>query len=173
MKNNYFISLFFSLLLACNFVSFYGLANSISVSEDGKILIENAFVRATIPGTSISSAYMEIENKSAATITLISINSKASSRIEIHQHTMLDGMMRMRKLDTIDIKPKERVKLQPSGLHLMLFNVAPPLKAQENIELILSFSNKQSIAMQLPVYSPEQEKKAAQEMSPTMHEHYH
>jgi len=173
MKNNIFFSLLFSLLISCNFVSFYGAANSISVSEDANILIVNGYVRATIPGTSISSAYMEIENKSAETITLISINSKASPRIEIHQHTMLDGMMRMRKRDTINIKPKERVKLQPSGLHLMLFNVENPLKAQESIELIFNFSNKNSIAMQLPVYSPVQEKKAAQKMSPKMHEHHH
>ena len=153
-------------------VSFYGVANSISGDKYSKILIENAYVRATIPGTSISSAYMEIENKSGETITLMSVNSSASPRIEFHQHTMHNGMMRMRKLNTIDIKPKERVKLQPSGLHLMLFDVTPPLKAQEHIELTLNFSNKKYIAVQLPVYSPVQEK-TAQKASSKMHKHHH
>ena len=168
MKNNYL----FSLLLLCNFVCFYVVAETITEQKKSTISIENAYVRATIPGTSISSAYMEIENKGKETITLLSASSGTSPRIEIHQHTMLDGMMRMRKLDSIDIKPKERVKLQPSGLHLMFFNVKKPLNAQEHIELILSFSNKESITVQVPVYSPVQEK-SAQKESPEGHEHHH
>ena len=169
MKNNYL----FSLLLLWGFVSFCATASAMSVNENSLIIIENAYVRATIPGTSISAAYMEIENKSDEIMTLININSSASPRIQIHQHIMLDGMMRMRKLDAIDIKPKERVKLQPSGLHLMLFDIKKPLKSQETIELVLNFSNKKSIIVQLPVYSPVEEKKAAQKRSAKMHEHHH
>jgi len=168
MKNNYL----FSLLLLCNFVCFYGIAGSVSEKENSTILIEQAYVRATIPGTSISSSYMEIENKGKNTVTLLSVSSDVSPRIEIHQHTMLDGMMRMRKVDSIDIKPNERVKLQPSGLHLMIFDVKNPLKEQDDIELVLNFSNNKSIAMQVPVYSPVQEK-AAQKVSSEMHEHHH
>lgn len=168
MKNNYLLSL----LLLCNFVCFYGVADTISEKKNSTILIEKAYVRATIPGTSISSSYMEIENKGEETITLLGASSDISPRIEIHQHTMLDGMMRMRKLDSIDIKPKERVKLQPSGLHLMVFDVKKPLKAQEHIELMLNFSNKNYITVQVPVYSPTQEKEAQQE-SHEMHGHHH
>mgnify|MGYP000258704593 CR=1 FL=1 len=168
MKNNYL----FSLLLLCNFVCFYGIAGSVSEKKNSKILIEKSYIRATIPGTSISSSYMEIENKGEKTVSLLSASSEISPRIEIHQHTMLDGMMRMRKVDSIAIKPSERVKLQPSGLHLMLFDVKKPLKAQEHVELMLNFSNNKSISVQVPVYSPTQEK-TVQKMSSKMHEHHH
>ena len=168
MKNNYL----FYVLLLCNFVSFFGASTPLLAKESPIIVIENPYVRATIPGTSISSSYMEIENKGDKTITLLGASSSVSPRIEIHQHTMHDGMMRMRKLNSIDIKPKERVKLQPSGLHLMLFDVKTPLKAKQNIELTLHFSNEYSIATQVPVYSPTQEK-TAQGKEPEMHKHHH
>lgn len=168
MKNNYV----FSLLLLCNFVCFFGEANQNPTQKDSTILIEQAYIRATIPGTSISSSYMVIENKGEKTVTLLGADSKISPRIEIHQHAMLDGMMRMRKLGSIEIKPKERVKLQPSGLHLMLFDVKKPLSAHKHIELILNFSNNESVAVQVPVYSPIQEK-VAENASSKMHEHHH
>ena len=168
MKNNYLLSL----LLLCTLVCFFGEATPLLTQKNSIILIENAYVRATIPGTSIASSYMEIENKGDKTVTLLSASSNISPRIEIHQHTMLDGMMRMRKVDSIDINPKERVKLQPSGLHLMLFDVKKPLNSPEHIELMLNFSTNESVTVHVPVYSPTQEK-AAKQASSTMHEHHH
>jgi copper(I)-binding protein len=168
MKNNYLLCLLLLSSLVCFFVE----ANSNSVQKESTILIEQAYIRATIPGTSISSSYMVIENKGEKTVTLLGASSSISPRIEIHQHTMRDGMMRMRKLGSIDINPKERVKLQPSGLHLMIFDVKKPLSAQENIKLILNFSNNESVVVQVPVYNPTQEKVAAKASS-KMHEHHH
>lgn len=168
MKNKYL----FCLLLLCNFICFFGEANPISEKQNSIFLIENTYIRATIPGTSNSSIYMEIENKGEKTITLLGADSEISPRIEIHQHTMEGGMMRMRKLNSIDINAKERVKLQPSGLHLMVFDVKKPLKAQQHVELTLNFSKNESITMQIPVYSPIQEQ-AAQKSGRKMHEHHH
>lgn len=168
MKKNYLLSL----LLLGNLVCFFGEAKPVSTQKNSVILIENAYVRATIPGTSIASSYLEIENKGDKTVTLLGANSNISPRIEIHQHTMLNGMMRMGKLDSLDIKPKERVKLQPSGLHLMLFDVKKPLNSPDHIELMLNFSSNESVTVQVPVYSPTQEK-AANQASATMHEHHH
>lgn len=162
----------FCLLLLCSFIGFFGQASPIAEKKNSMLLVEKAYIRATIPGTSISSSYMEIENRGEKAVTLLSVNSDISPRIEIHQHTMADGMMRMRKLDSIDIKSKERVKLQPSGLHLMLFDVKKPLKAQQQVELTLNFSDNVSVTMQMPVYSPIQEK-TAQKTVPKTHEHHH
>lgn len=173
MKQTYL----FCLLLLYGFIGFSGGVNAGEVSQiaekqNSQVLIEHAYVRATIPGTIHSSAYMEIENKGDKIITLLSAHSDISPRIEIHQHSMIDGMMRMRKVDSIVIKSKERVKLQPSGLHLMLFDVNKPLKAQQLVELTLNFSDNVSATMQIPVYSPIQEQ-AAQKVVPKMHEHHH
>jgi copper(I)-binding protein len=161
-----------SVLMLCSFVCFYGEANTLENKHSSTIVVEDAYVRATIPGTSISSAYMTIINNSDTEATLLSAHSNISPRIEIHQHTMADGMMRMRKVDSIDIEAKERVKLQPSGLHLMVFDVKKPLKSQQLVELTLNFSNNEFVNIQIPVYSPTQEQ-AAQKSAPKMHKHHH
>ena len=160
MKNNYL----YLLLLLCT-CSFFGMANELSDEKttlEQKLLIsvEQAYIRSSIPGTTITSSYMRIENKGEKAVTLLGASSKISPRIEIHQHTMSDGMMRMRQLDSIDINARQHIVLQPSGLHLMFFDVKPPLQAQQKIELTLNFLNMAPVIIQVPVYSPLQEKRA-------------
>jgi copper(I)-binding protein len=168
MKNIYLCCV----LLVCGLMSFFSTANLIPEDKTSIPLIEQAYIRATIPGTSISSSYMEILNQSDNTITLLSVTSVVSPRIEIHQHIMADGMMRMRKLDSLKIESKARVKLQPSGLHLMIFDVERPLNPKEQVEFTLHFSDNVSVTMEIPVYSPAQEKAAQKTMS-IMHKHHH
>ena len=66
-----------------------------------------------------------------------------------------------------------RDSLQPSGLHLMLFDVKNPLKAQQNVELTLSFSHNPSVTIQVPVFSPLQEKRAQEADSTAQPAHHH
>jgi copper(I)-binding protein len=157
MKNSYLFLIFWT----CSFFSIANELSNIEVRSENKglISVEHAYMRSSIPGTTISSGYMIIENKSQKTVTLLGASSKISPRIEIHQHIMLDGMMRMRQLDSIDIKAKQRVIFQPSGLHFMIFDVTQPLKALQKIEFTLNFLNRASVTIQVPVYSPLQEKK--------------
>jgi copper(I)-binding protein len=162
----------FCLLLLCSFIGFFGRATPFAEKQNSVVVVEQAYVRATIPGTSHSSSYMAIVNQGETELTLLSASSDISPRIEMHQHTMIDGMMRMRKLDTIIIKSKSRVKLQPSGLHLMIFDVKKPLKAKQSIDLTLNFSNNVSVTIQAPIYSPSQERVAQKTVS-KMHEHHH
>ena len=173
MKQRYL----FCLLLVCVFSGFTSQANANKITDKADkqtstITVEHAYIRATIPGTIHSSAYMSIENKGNEIVMLLSASSDVSERIEIHQHSMVNGMMRMRKVESIIIEPKERVTLQPSGLHLMIFDVKKPLKSQQEVEITLNFSNNESVTMPMPVYNPIQER-AAQKNVPTMHKHHH
>jgi copper(I)-binding protein len=158
MKYSYYLGVLF---WGC---SFLGVASELSNNEakaDQKALIsvQQAYIRSSIPGTTVSSSYMTIENKGQKTVTLIGASSKISSRIEIHQHTLLDGMMRMRQLDLLEIKANQHVVLQPSGLHFMIFDLHQPLKASQKVELTLNFLNCPPVTIQVPVYSPLQQKK--------------
>jgi len=150
-------------------MSFFGLTNTISENNNNSPLITQAYIRATIPGTSISSAYMEIENRSDKPVTLLRITSDILPRIEMHQHTMVNGMMRMGKLESIKIESNSRIKLQPSGLHLMILDLKTPLKPEQQVEFKLHFSDNVSVSVQVPVYSLAQEQKTASRMN----EHHH
>lgn len=129
------------------------MVNAQAESTQSGVTVSDGYVRASIPGSDISSAYMRINNNNEKTVTLVRVTSKISSRIEMHQHSMDDGMMRMRQIDSISINGNSHVLLQPSGLHLMIFNLQQMLKHKDNVELTLHFSNEQSIVVQLPVQS--------------------
>jgi len=136
----------FLLLLSCFFLS-----SSFSYAQE--VNVSDAYIRETLPGNTISSAYMRISNNNAQAIKLVTITSKVSPRIEIHQHQMLDGMMKMRQLNKLVIPAHENVLLQPYGLHLMIFDLQQPLKDGQKVSLTLHFANYRDININVPVIS--------------------
>ena len=118
-----------------------------------QIVITKAYARETIPGTNLSSMYMSITNNSDKTLSLIGVSSDISDRIEIHQHTMNNGIMKMGKVDAIKVEAKTSVTLAPYGFHLMVFNLKAPLKAGKSATINLHFENEISQIVQVPVVS--------------------
>ena len=69
-------------------------------------------------------------------------------------HSMDDGVMRMRRIPHIHLPPGQTVSLQPGGLHIMLFDLAAPLKEGDEFPLTLIFedgSSKDVTAIVRPV----------------------
>ncbi|MFT5815849.1 MAG: copper(I)-binding protein [Psychroserpens sp.] len=150
-------NLFSSVILLVLLVS-SALTNVGFTSQSTEVLVENGYVRESIPGTSISSAYMTIKNLSPSNIRLIAASSAVSQRIEIHQHTMANGLMRMRQRDYVDVSAQSSTVFQPAGFHLMIFDLKQPLKAKENIIITLHFDNKSSIDVNYAVQGLKQKK---------------
>ncbi|MBA6415391.1 copper chaperone PCu(A)C [Colwellia sp. 6M3] len=134
------------------------LSNEVFANEVNEISVEDGYVRESIPGTSISSAYMTIKNLSSTDTRLVSASSEVSERIEIHQHTMVDGLMRMRQRDYVDILANNSTVFQPSGFHLMIFNLKEPLKAKEKVIITLHFDNQSSLEVNYTVQGLKQKK---------------
>lgn len=119
--------------------------------------ISQGYIRETIPGTSISSAYLTIRNTHQQALKLIAVTSKVSPRLELHQHSMTDsGMMKMRQVPYIMIPANSEVTLKPSGLHIMIFELTKGLMADEQIPLTFIFENQQVVNITLPVQSIKQ-----------------
>jgi len=131
-----------------------------AVEYNSNIIIEEPYVRASIPGTSITSAYMTINNKSDEALTLTGVSGLFSDRIEIHQHTMSNGMMKMRKVEQLVINGQNSVILQPMGYHLMIFNVKKVLLPEEDVSITLHFKNQTDLVITIPVRSIKQERPA-------------
>lgn len=120
------------------------------------IEITHGYVRETIPGTTISAAYMEIKNTTNKPIQLLSVSSNVSQRIELHEHSMSDGMMKMRQVDSILVPANDRVVLQPSGFHVMIFDLHTPLKQGQELAFLFTFDEQLTVAVNLPVKSIKQ-----------------
>ncbi len=117
------------------------------------IEVQAAYIRETIPGNTISSAYFTLINHTKQAIKLVSVSSDISPRIEIHAHTMTEGMMKMEKIDAISVNANAQVLLQPYGLHLMIFGLKQPLQAGHKIKFTLHFAQHKSIDVTMPVQS--------------------
>lgn len=122
------------------------------------IEVKQGFIRETIPGTSISSAYMTIHNTSSEAITLTGASSLVSKRLELHEHSMANGMMKMRQVENIVIPGNSEIVLKPSGLHVMIFDLIEPLKDQDKVLINLIFEDESIKPVTLPVRSIKQHK---------------
>jgi copper(I)-binding protein len=129
-----------------------------AAEHSNQITVEGSYIRAKIPGTDITSAYMTIKNKGDEAVMLIGASSQFSDRIEIHQHTMSDGMMKMRQVQQLLIKDKNQVILQPMGYHLMIFNVKEALQAEQKVSLTLHFKQQKDLVVTIPVQSIKKER---------------
>lgn len=124
----------------CRILSFFIIALLVSCTQaDNGVVISNAWARATAPGQEVGAAYMTLQ--SMRDTTLIKAESAAAGSVEIHSMTMSNGVMQMRKIDTLPLSAGKPAKLEPGGFHLMLFDLKKPLKAGEQVEFTLHFKD--------------------------------
>ena len=86
-----------------------------------RVFIEDAYIRAIIPGQSVTAAYLTLKNESLASCRFVSVSADIAERAEFHSHMHADGVVRMRELKEIVIAQGEALEFRPGGLHLMLF----------------------------------------------------
>lgn len=108
----------------------------------GALSVEGAWSRATPEGSKVGVGYLKITNTGSAADTLIGVETPVAGRGEIHDMTMTDGVMRMRKLaDGLEIPAGGTVELKPGGMHLMLLDLKQPLVAGARVPVKLTFKS--------------------------------
>jgi len=100
------------------------------------VSVSKPWVRATVAGQSVASAYMDIT--AGANAALVGIASPVAARAELHTMTMDGGVMRMRPLARLDLPAGKTVNLKPGGFHVMLIDIRRELKAGERVPLTLT-----------------------------------
>ncbi|QOL25922.1 copper chaperone PCu(A)C [Thalassotalea sp. LPB0316] len=119
----------------------------------GEVEVSGQYMRELIPGTNVTSSYMRITNHHAVEIILVAAKASFSPRIELHEHTMVNGMMRMGQVDKIIIPAHQTVTLEPAGLHIMAFDIQQSLKHGQSESLTLLFEEHPPIVVDLPIKS--------------------
>ncbi len=105
------------------------------------ITVSQPRIRATAPGQTVSGAFMTLVNNSATAYALTSVSFSGASVVEIHETSMNEDMMRMRKVSHIDIPANGSAELKPGGYHIMLIGLEKDLKAGTTETLTLTFSD--------------------------------
>lgn len=120
--------------------------------DTGPIQVEKVWARATPPGAKVAGGFATIENHGATPDRLVSATAEISGKVEIHEMAVTDGVMTMRPLpDGLPVPAHGEVTLAPGSYHLMMMDLAGPLKAGEHIAGTLTFEKAGTIPVEFAV----------------------
>lgn len=118
----------------------------------GSIEVDHPWSRATPKGAKIGAGYVSIKNAGSTADRLVGGSFAAAGKVEVHQMTMDQGVMKMRPVaGGVEIKPSETVQLKPDGLHLMFVGLKQPLKKGEQVSGTLEFEKSGTVEVQYTV----------------------
>jgi copper(I)-binding protein len=109
-------------------------------------------VRATVAAQKATGAFMTLTSTQA--VKLVAVSSPVAGTVEVHEMKMVDDMMKMRQLQSLDLPPGQPVKLAPGGYHLMLLNLKQPLKEGDKVPLTLEVEDAQKVRSKIVVDAP-------------------
>ena len=118
----------------------------------GQLVIEAPWARATPGGAKVGGAYLKITNTGAEADRLIGGSLPIAAAVEVHEMSMSDGVMKMRKLDKgLEIKPGQTVELKPGGYHIMFTGLREGLKQGQPVKGTLQFEKAGSVEVEYRV----------------------
>lgn len=138
-----------SCLLALTSMTTLALA-ACSQADRGPIEVRDAWSPA-MPNT-MAAVYLDIAVHQPD--TLLGGNASIAQSTEMHATTEDRGMMRMRPLESLDLKAGETVRFERGGKHFMLMGLSRPLSQGEKFPMTLRFAKAGEIPVTVEVRAP-------------------
>jgi copper(I)-binding protein len=109
-----------------------------------KLEFTDAKVFAPMKGSNATAAYVRIQNKSKAQVSLVVSKAEDFSAAELHETFEANGRMGMRKVEKLLIDAGRGFDLKPGGNHIMLFDAKHELQigATLPIEFLINGKSK-------------------------------
>jgi len=117
----------------------------------GGLEASDGWARATPGGARAGAAFFTLTNRGTATRRVVGVLSDVAKRPALHTHIMDGNIMRMRRLDGIDLPPGKSVTLKPGGRHVMLMGLRAPLKQGETFSITLVMANGEKLTVPVVV----------------------
>lgn len=123
----------------------------LSPALQADLLVQEPFARAVPAVINNSAAFMKIANNGAHDRAVVAAYSSVSKVVELHTHSMDEGVMRMRKIDRIELPAGATTVLKPGGLHIMLIGLNNGLEEGQQVDLELEFDDGSRQTLTAPV----------------------
>ena len=120
-------------------------------AADAGLTVDNPYVRLAPPGAQATGAFMTIRNSGSADRKLVKAESTAAKMVQLHNHINENGVMKMRQVDSIDIKANAQTELKPGSYHVMLIDLTAPLKEGDAVPITLTFDDGTRTQITAPV----------------------
>lgn len=126
-------------------------AEAEKVAAADTVTIDDAWVKAADEG--MSAGFGMLRNSGEQDVTVVSAQTEASSMVELHETVENDaGEMVMREREGGFVIPAGgTLTLEPGANHIMLMDLAKPLKAGDEVAFTLTFSDGSTVDFTAPV----------------------
>ncbi|MGL1919727.1 MAG: copper chaperone PCu(A)C [Hyphomicrobiales bacterium] len=115
-----------------------------------KLIISDGWLR--VAPNQVAGAFFEIQNHTSKPINIISATASGAKTTELHSHTMTDGIMKMRKEDSVEIPANGTLSFNPHSFHLMMFKLDKQAFAVGNmVEVTLTFDDQSTLGAKFHV----------------------
>jgi hypothetical protein len=135
-------------LLAAAMLLAAGLAHA---QNSGDITVQSVWARATPPGAPTGVVYMVLANHGASDDKLVGVSTPVAAKAGLHVELMANGVMKMRMMKAIDLKPGAQAVLQPGGMHVMLTGLKQALKQGGRFPITLQFAHAPPLTVQVKI----------------------
>ena len=115
-----------------------------------KLKIENVWLRPADKGMN-SAMYFEIVNNTNNPDTLYKAASSTAELVQIHETFKKNGLMGMREVKFIVIKPHSTLTFKPGGYHVMFIKLKKDFKVNSKEEAALYFKHEGMIKVKAVV----------------------
>ncbi len=120
-------------------------------SEPAELKVTDMVVRLNANPKAPSAAYFTIRG-GATDDRLMSIISPVVIRTELHETMKNGNMASMKALDAgVAVPAGARVKFEPGGKHVMLFDLNPVVQPRTTMAMIFTFASGTQLQAQVPV----------------------
>ena len=124
----------------------------LALAQTPAVKVDNAWVRATVPGQKGTGAFMNITAKDG--MRLVGVASPAAGVAEVHEMKMDGDIMKMRALPGLDLPAGKTVSLKPGGYHIMLLDLKAPLAKDATAPMTLRFKDAKGVESKLDLMLP-------------------
>jgi copper(I)-binding protein len=105
-----------------------------------ELVLEDAWIQNLPASVPVRAGYLTITNPATAAARIVGLRGAAFTRIEIHRSTMKDGTMQMEAVLAIEIEAGQTLRLEPGGLHLMMYP-RQPTRPGDSYRVIVEFGD--------------------------------
>lgn len=114
--------------------------------------VEDAWVGAILPAQQVTAGYLTLNNTSPEPVRVTAVHSPAFDFVEIHEMaTDEEGVMRMRRLNALDLAAGASVELRPGGLHLMMIRPRQAIAVGNDIPITLTTAGGKTLTFAVKV----------------------
>lgn len=128
-----------------------------AIAQEDGIVVSAEWARPILVAGRPGGAYFHVQNNGSEDDKLIRATSSISPRVEIHEHTMKDGVMRMSQVMGIEVPAGSSIEFKPGGYHIMLFGTDKKYGVGDKIDLTLEFEKAGTVEKTVEVFAKQPE----------------